>query len=389
MRLDDRPGNEEAQPGPPDVHRALVEQAGELVEELGNVLVPDANPLVMDGDFGLAIFGGGGDHRDVAPAGRVLDRVVQEIEESLLQPPAVATHHQARLDAHPHWIATRVNRKEIDHLFDEVGGIETLEVVAELVVLDAVDSGEVLHQVGQAGGAAMNPIDERAPGFLVETVLLGQQGFRLRLDTGQWCLQLVRHHRNEVRADLVDLFQSFDAFFLQRLAAAGLIELGGALDRSAQRAVEPASHVTDQEARDQRDEEEEEDAADDKARRWRHRGEPGEPTDHRVQHRHDDRRGECTWQPEPNGRGDDQQVEQQREIGRGAVATGEIEDAGRHQEVDPRGEKAKPAPGFVAANEDDGDHQVDQAPGEEDGVHDDHRSLGVPVAKVVEDDGGG
>src|SRR6202022_4973801 len=117
----------------------------------------------MDGNLGLAIFGGGGDHGDVASAGRVLDGVVQQIQERLLQPAAVAADHQARLDAHPHRIATRVNRKEVDRLLDEVRQVEPFEVVAKLVVLDAVDGGKVLHEVGEAGGAAVNPIDQRAP----------------------------------------------------------------------------------------------------------------------------------------------------------------------------------------------------------------------------------
>ena len=129
----------------------------------------------------------------------------------------------------------------------------------------------------------MNPVHQRAAGFLVEPVLLCQQRLRLGLDARQRRLQLVGHHRDEVGADLVDLFQSLDPFFFQRFATAGLIELGGALDRRAQRAVQPGPHIADQQAGDQGDEEEEKDATDDEARRWRHRGEPGEPSDHDVE----------------------------------------------------------------------------------------------------------
>ncbi len=159
--------------------------------------------------------------------------------------------------------------------------------------------------------------------------------------------------------------------------------------RRAQGAVQAGPHVADQQAGDEGNEEEEEDPADDEARRWRHRGEAGKASDHDVEQRDDDRRGERARQAEPDRRGNDQQVEEQRKIGWRAVPAGEIENAGRDQEVDGRGEKAKPAPRFVASHEDHRHHQVDQAPAEKDGVDDEDRGLGVPVAEVVEDDGGG
>ncbi len=165
----------------------------------------------------------------------------------------------------------------------------------------------------------MNPIDQGAAGFLVEAVLLREQRFRLGLDTGQRCLQLVRHHRDKIGADLVDLLQPLDPFFFQGLAAARLVELGGTLDRGAQGAVQPGPDITDQQAGNQGDEEEQEHAADHEARRRRDRREARKTADQHVQHGHDHRGGERARKPESNGRGDDQQIEEEREIGRSAV----------------------------------------------------------------------
>src|SRR5207249_11783522 len=98
----------------------------------------------------LALFCGRGDDGDIASPGRILDGVVQQVQQRLLQAAAITADHQARLDTDPHRIATLINGKEIDHVLDEFGQVELLEVIAELVVLDAVDGGEVLHDVGQA-----------------------------------------------------------------------------------------------------------------------------------------------------------------------------------------------------------------------------------------------
>src|SRR5439155_13599269 len=121
--LDDRAGDKEDQSGPPDVHRPLVEQPGELVEELGNVLIADADPLIMDGDFRLAVFGGRGDDGDIAAPGGVLDGVVEQVQQRLLKPAAVTAYQQARLDTDPHRITARVSGKEINHFLDELGQI--------------------------------------------------------------------------------------------------------------------------------------------------------------------------------------------------------------------------------------------------------------------------
>ena len=168
------------------------------------------------------------------------------------------------------------------NVLDEIGQVETLEMVSKLVVLDSVDGGEVLHQVAQAGGAAVNPVDQRLARFLVQPVSLVQQRIGLGLDAGQWRLQLVGHHRDEVAAHLVNLLQSFDAFFFQRFATPGLVELGGAFDRGAQRPVEPAADVTNQQPRDQRDEEKQEHAADHEPGRRRDPREAGEAADHDI-----------------------------------------------------------------------------------------------------------
>src|SRR5260370_24872407 len=124
VRLDDRAGDKQAQPGATDVHRALVEKASEFVEELGNVLGPDADPLVMDGHLRLPLFGGRGDDRDVPASGRILDGVIQKIEERLLQATAVAADDEAPLDPDPHRIATRVNRKQSDRLLYQVRQVD-------------------------------------------------------------------------------------------------------------------------------------------------------------------------------------------------------------------------------------------------------------------------
>ncbi len=151
----------------------------------------------------------------------------------------------------------------IHDVLDEWPQVERLEVVTELVVLDPVDRRKVLHQVSQAGRAAVDAVDERDPGLLVEAMLLGQQGVCLGLDAGERRLQLMGHHRDEIRPDLVDLLQSLRTLLFQRLAATGLVELGGPLDRRPQRTIEAGAHVTHEEPGDQRDEEEEEDTADD------------------------------------------------------------------------------------------------------------------------------
>src|SRR6059036_1571685 len=116
---------------------------------------------------------------------------------------AITANGQPGLDAHANWMAARIGLKVVHDFLDELRQVETLEVVGELVVFDPVDGRKVLHQAGQAGGAPMDPIDEGSPGFLVEPMLLGEQGIGLGLDAGQRCLQLVGHHRDEVRADLV------------------------------------------------------------------------------------------------------------------------------------------------------------------------------------------
>ena len=68
VRLDDGAGDEESQARAADIHGPLVEEAGELVEQLWQVLLPDADALVVDGDFGVPVLVWEGDHGDVAPA---------------------------------------------------------------------------------------------------------------------------------------------------------------------------------------------------------------------------------------------------------------------------------------------------------------------------------
>ena len=190
----------------------------------------------------------------------------------LLQAAAISPDDEPRLHPYPPRVAVGIGPEMRDHVLDEFGQLEALEKVGELVVLDSVDGGEVLHQVAQAGGAAVNPVDQCFAGFLVQPVSLVQQGIGLGLDAGQGCLQLMGHHRNEVGAHLVDLLQPLHPLFFERFATASLIELGGTLDRCAQRAVESAADIANQKSCDQRHEEKQEDAADHESGRRRDPG---------------------------------------------------------------------------------------------------------------------
>src|SRR5438309_1247727 len=342
----------------------------------------------MDGHLGVAVLIGEGDHRNVPTPGRILDGVVQQVEQCLLQPPLIATDDQPGLDPDPDGVAVRIGLEVIGDVFDELREVQPLEVIGELVILDPVDGGEVLHQVGETGRAAMDAVDQGAAGFLVEPVLLGQQGVRLRLDAGQRRLQFVGDHRDEVGSDLVDLLQPFNAFFFQGLPPARLVELRRSLDRGAQGAVQPDAHVPDQQARHQGDKEEKEDSADYEPWWRRNPGKPCGAADQDVQAGHHDRRGQRTRQAEPHCRGDDQQIEEQREVGWGAVAAGAVEDAGGDHEVNPGRKEAKPPPRLEAADQDYRDHQVDQAPAKEDRIHDKDRRGRVLVAEVIQDDAG-
>src|SRR2546429_3950216 len=133
MGLDDRLGDKEAQSRAPKVHRPLVEETGELVEELGDVLMADPDSLVVDRDLGIALLVREGDHREIAAARRVFDRVDQQVEQGLLQPPAISPDDEPRLHPYPHRVTVGIGPEMSYHILDEVGQLESVGMVSELV----------------------------------------------------------------------------------------------------------------------------------------------------------------------------------------------------------------------------------------------------------------
>jgi hypothetical protein len=96
VRLGDRPGDEEAQPGPRFRAPAGVD-APELLEDQTLLLRGNAWPVILDADEDRAVVRGG-THLDLVSRDRVLGGIRQEIEEELTEPVAVAPHERQRLD---------------------------------------------------------------------------------------------------------------------------------------------------------------------------------------------------------------------------------------------------------------------------------------------------
>src|ERR1700682_5138773 len=138
MGLDDRLGDKKAQTRHADFHRPLVEEAGELAEELRDVFLADPYALVVDRHLGVALLVRKGDDREIPAARRVLHRVGQQVEQGLLPPPPVTPNDQSWLDADAHREAVRIGPEMPNDILDESGQVEALEMVGELIVLDAV-----------------------------------------------------------------------------------------------------------------------------------------------------------------------------------------------------------------------------------------------------------
>ena len=196
-------------------------------------------------------------------------------------------------------------------------------------------------------------------------------------------------HGHEVGADLVDLLQMSRPLPLELLPAPRLLQLGCPLDRRADRPVEAVAQVAHQQAGDQSHEEEEKDPADDEARRRGEAGEAGGPAHDDIEDGDDDGGGQRSGKAQANRAGHDQEVEEQGEVRRSAVAAGEIEDGGGDHQVDARSQEAEPAVGTEAPQQQERDGYVDQRPAGQRQVHRQHGGRRIPVAEVVEDDGRG
>src|SRR5207302_3133853 len=101
----------------------------------------NADSLVVDGHLGAGLLIGEGDHGDTAASRGVLDRVVEQVEQRLLQPTPVTPDDEIRLDPDAHGVPARIYLEVIDDIPDELGEVQPLEVIAELAVLDPVDGG--------------------------------------------------------------------------------------------------------------------------------------------------------------------------------------------------------------------------------------------------------
>jgi hypothetical protein len=225
LRGRDRQGDREARPAPepfargrdlaavqvddaarerqPDAEAALRARErrvrlDEQVEDRGQVLARDADPVVLHLDLGRAVVPLQR-HPDPTARGRVLARVVQQVPDHLLQARGVAQHrHRPVGQRERQVLSLPLERRPMGfhRLRDRLAQVERLRAQADAAARDARDVQQVVEQPRHVPRLAVDHGD-RPPRRLVEPPVLFQDLGRVD-DRAKRVAQLVREHGQEL-----------------------------------------------------------------------------------------------------------------------------------------------------------------------------------------------
>ncbi len=146
-------------------------------------------------------------HVDAAARLRELQRVRDEVVQDLRKPRRIPLElrelrrPQAQLDA----FRARGRQRALDALLDDLPEVDALKVERELARVDLGDEEEVVHEPEQPLRVAVGDGEEAA--LLLVEAGVGEQKLEVAADGRQRRSQLVRHRRDELALEAVELAQ--------------------------------------------------------------------------------------------------------------------------------------------------------------------------------------
>src|SRR5439155_26277948 len=163
----------EAETGAPDPAPHLRIETRELLEDPLSVGLGNPHPLVLDGEARRAVERLGA-NLDPAAAGRILDRVVDEIREhaaQLLRVDRDLRYVRALLEHDLNPLRRELGGRR-DDLGDDRNRVAGLLRLPDLPRVEAAGPEHVVDQLRQARALAADDADQPLPGGLVELTLL-------------------------------------------------------------------------------------------------------------------------------------------------------------------------------------------------------------------------
>src|SRR5205823_7064606 len=179
-------------------------EAVELVEDPLALRARDAEPLVGHLDLALAVLRIDPD-LDLAALGRVLDRVVDEVDEHLPELVRVAEDRAdaVALDAERDPVG-QVERGRLEHPRGDLHRVAGLEIDLDGVGVELAREQDLVDELGEPDRLVLDDLEEGEAVLLAQLDVLPAKGANGSVDGGERRAQLVRSGRDEVAARLLE-----------------------------------------------------------------------------------------------------------------------------------------------------------------------------------------
>src|SRR5713101_8445710 len=194
VQLDELLADRESEPGTAGAAGDGVVELLERLEQVGEVVVADADPRVGDAHPDRVRLGHDAD--EDPPLGGKLDRVGQQIEQDLLDLRAIARQRR-QLERHVllelHLLAARERHRRLDTLVDQLVQVELLGDHLELPGLDTGEVEDAIDELEEVGATVVYRADVRLLSLRQLAVEAVQQHLREADDGVERRPELVRH----------------------------------------------------------------------------------------------------------------------------------------------------------------------------------------------------